>query len=422
MNRRTFLVALGAVSAGFVGSRAGERRESVSVPSYLKRYASLYAEDPHAAALAWFREARFGLFMHYGLYSILGRGEWVMYREAIPVAEYEKLKDQFQPNRFDVDFITDLALEAEMKYVNLTSRHHDSFCLFRSKFSDYTSVESRARRDLVGELAEQCRKKGLGLFLYYSYALDWRHPYFYPREFNPMARPAYKQPEPRYLWRKDEDFAHYIEFVHGQIKELLTNYGPLAGIWFDPIMGYYARPDLFPIHETYALIRKLQPQTLLCFKQGATGTEDFAAPERTGQSLAERVRKQFGDAKARIAADAWEANKSKHNEICDTLQPHVWGYRKDDDGKHLDADEVLKRLALAFGQNCNLLMNTGPLPDGSIHPADVKTLREVGRRIRKNGWPDPVAPLPTPKALKQDKAGAPRQGVVEPAKPLQLRL
>ena len=177
-------------------------------------------------------------------------------------------------------------------------------------------------------------------------------------------------------------------------------------------MGYYARPDLFPIAETYAMIRQLQPQTLICFKQGATGTEDFAAPERRGQSLADRVRKQFGDEKAKIADDAWESNKSKHNEICDTLQPHIWGYKQDDDGKHLDADETLLRLAQAFGQNCNLLMNTGPLPDGSIHPVDVKTLAEVGRRIRAEGWPAPVAPSESPAEhpkAKKDKAAAPTE-------------
>jgi alpha-L-fucosidase len=380
----------------------------VRAPSYLAAHAAEFAQDPHAAALAWFREARFGLFMHYGLYSILGRGEWVMYHEKIPLAEYEKLKEQFHPDKFDADFITDLAAEAGMRYVTLTSRHHDSFCLFESKQSDYTSVNSPAKCNLVGELAQQCRKKGLGLFLYYSYALDWRHPYFYPRQFNPIARPAYAQIEPRYLWQKDDDFARYIEFVHGQLRELLTDYGPLAGIWFDPIMGFYARPDLFPIRETYAMIRQLQPQTLICFKQGATGTEDFAAPERTGQSLADRVRKQYGEAKAKIAADAWNANQCKRNEICDTLQPHIWGYKKADDGKHLDAEETLRRLGRAFGQNCNLLMNTGPLPDGSIHAVDVKTLREVGRCIRKHGWPASEAAADTPPTTKkQDVHAAP---------------
>jgi alpha-L-fucosidase len=358
-----------------------------AVPSYLHGYEALYAKDPVQAARAWFADARFGLFMHYGLYSLVGRHEWVMYREAISIAEYEKLQSQFTAKQFDPDFITDLALEAEMRYVNLTTRHHESFCLFESAVSDYTSVHSPAQRDLVGELAEQCAQKGLGLFLYYSYALDWRHPYFYPRAFIDIARPDYARPEPRYKWERDEDFQHYIAFVHAQIAELLTQYGPVAGIWFDPIMGYYARPDLFPIEETYALIRALQPQALIAFKQGANGDEDFAAPERAGQSLADRVRERIGEAEAEVAAAAWEKNRGKHNEICDTLQPGAWGYQAADDGQHRDVDGVAEMLDAARAQQCNLLLNTGPLPDGAIHPSDVETLRAIGRRIRKHGWP-----------------------------------
>jgi len=351
-----------------------------SVPSYLKDYADLYKLNPKKAALEWFKNARFGLFMHYGVYSLLGRGEWVMLREKIPVKEYERLKDQFTARNFDPDFITDLALEAEMKYVNLTSKHHDSFCLFRTRETTFNSVESAARRDLVGELAEACQKKGLGLFLYYSYAADWRHPYFYAREAGwKNARPAYDKPEPFYKWKKDEDFKHYIEYAHNHFKELLTQYGPIAGIWLDPIMGYYSRPDLFPIEETYALIRLQQPQVLISFKQGANGDEDFAAPERSGRSLANRLK---DPEKREIARKAWEKNKNKHNEICDTLQPRVWGYKKDDVGKHRTADEVMKMLEDAWAANCNLLLNTGPLPDGSIDPTDVQTLREVGRRLR----------------------------------------
>jgi alpha-L-fucosidase len=360
------------------GPQAGfEQRTSQSIPSYLKGYESLYAADPRSAALEWFKDSRFGLFMHYGLYSILGRHEWVMYRENIPLGEYEKLKDKFT--------------KAEMKYVNITARHHDSFCLFDSKVSDYNSMRSPARRDIVSELAEQCQKKGLGLFLYYSYALDWRHPYFYPRSIYSIARPKYEPPEPRYLWRRDEDSQHYIDFVHAQITELLTNYGPLAGIWLDPIMGYYARPDLFPIEQTYELIRKIQPQTLISFKQGANGEEDFAAPERGGHSLAENVRKRVGPQQALIAQRAWRKNKDKHNELCNTLQPRGWGYMKADDGKHRGPEQVIKMLADARAQKCNLLLNTGPLPDGAIHTEDVNTLLEVGRRIRRNGWPGPEA-------------------------------
>lgn len=354
------------------------------VPSYLQDHAELYQTDPHAAALAWFAEARFGLFMHYGLYSLLGRGEWVLHREAIPLSAYEALKEQFTAERFDADFITDLALEAGMRYITITSRHHDSFCLFESRASDYTSLHSPAGRDLIGELAEQCQRKGLGLFVYYSYALDWRHPYFYSRDIIDIARPAYPEPEPRYLWRRDEDFQHYMDFVHAQLRELLTQYGPLAGIWLDPIMGYYARADLFPIEQTYAMIRELQPQALIAFKQGATGDEDFASPERHGHSLADRVRERIGPEAARIAQRAWERNQHKHNEICDTLQPGAWGYNRADDGHHKGPNEVMQMLETAWDQGCNLLLNTGPLPDGALHPEDVMTLREVGRRLRSS--------------------------------------
>jgi len=382
--RRDFLkAAVGAVVSTAVGTRLGRsasERRKTAVPSYLRGYESPYAEDPRKAARAWFADAKFGLFMHYGLYSLLGRGEWVMLREKIPVAEYEKLRERFTAARFDADFITDLALEAGMRYVNITSRHHDGFCLFETAQHDYHSMAAAAKRDLIGELAEACAKKGLGLFLYYSYAADWWHPYFYAREAGwPNARPAYDKPEPRYKWRKDEDFQIYIDYVHAQLRELLSHYGPIAGIWFDPIMGYYHRPDLFPIEQTYELVRSLQPQVLISFKQGATGTEDFAAPERSGHSLASRLK----DPRHRqIAQRAWRRNKNKHNEICDTLQPRVWGYRKADDSNHLGAAEVLRRLERAWGQGCNLLLNTGPLPDGSIHPVDVETLRQVGRQLR----------------------------------------
>lgn len=324
--------------------------------------------------LEWFKQAKFGLFMHYGVYSILGRGEWVQLREAIPVKEYEKLKSQFTADKFDADRICAMAAGAGMKYVNLTARHHDSFCLFKTAQTDFSSMHAPARRDLIGELVQACRKHRLGVFFYYSYALDWRHPYFYPNEVSPWksARPPYKSPEPSYLWKQDSDFRKYIDFTHAQIKELLTQYGPIEGMWFDPIMGYYARPDLFPIEETYALVRKLQPNCLICFKQGASGDEDFTAPER---------KKAPHRAATKDALAAWEKNKDKWGEICDTLQPGLWGYNIKDTGNHLDAPEVVRRLKAAQEQGCNLLMNTGPLPDGSIHAEDVKTLAETGRLL-----------------------------------------
>ena len=389
-NRRRFLssalAAAGAALASTQLQRFASAAEPAStaataVPAYLRDYESQYARDPAAAARAWFANAGRGLFLHYGLYSLLGRGEWVMWHEKIPLAEYEKLTGQFRAEKFDAAAITDLALAAGMKYVNITTRHHDSFCLFASKHSDYYSVNAAARRDLVGELAAECNRKRLELFLYYSYALDWRHPFFYPARFLNERKPHFKGPQPHCQWKKDEDSKIYIDFVHGQLRELLTNYGPIAGIWFDPMSGYLARPDLFPIDETYKMIRQWQPQTLISFKQGATGSEDFAAPERGAAGFAtEHIRRRYGAKSAEIATRAWQANSGKHNEICNTLQDGAWGYDKKSDGRHRGPDDVAKMLADAAVAKCNLLLNTGPLGDGSIHPDDVRTLQAIGKR------------------------------------------
>jgi alpha-L-fucosidase len=383
IDRREFIKSTLAYAGLALSAPAAFGSSGLEVPSYLREYEDLYRTGPHEAALEWFKNARFGLFLHYGLYSLLGRHEWVQFREKIPIVEYEKLAGRFTAKEFDADFITDLAAEAGMKYVNLTSKHHDGFCLFDTGKGHWNSAAA-AGRDLCGELAEQCRKKGIGCFFYYSLLADWHHPYFYPRKFNNIARPDYEVVPEQYKFEKDEDFQNYLADATGHIQSLLTNYGPIAGIWIDPLMGFYGRPDLFPMTKIYGRIRNLQPQCLISAKQGITGTEDFAAPERSGHSLAERIRKSYGGKAGDIAAKAWASNMDKHNEICDTLQPNGWGYIKDDDGKHKTADQVIEILEKANGMNANLLLNTGPLPDGSIHPEDVETLKEVGKRL-KNG-------------------------------------
>ena len=150
MDRRGFIKTAAATAGAATLTSLLSSCESLfspSVPSYLKGYEGLYGKDPRSAALKWFRDARFGLFLHYGLYSLLGRAEWVQYHEKIPVSEYEKLKYKFTARKFDADFIADLALAAEMKYVNITTRHHDGFCLFDTKTTDFNSVESAAKRE-----------------------------------------------------------------------------------------------------------------------------------------------------------------------------------------------------------------------------------------------------------------------------------
>lgn len=344
------------------------------IPSYLGDYEQAFSTDPRQANLQWFQEAKYGMFIHYGLYSQLEKGEWVQLRDTIPVAEYAKLKDTFTADQFDANMITNLAIEAGMKYITITSKHHDGFCLFETKATEFNVMNSPCGQDLIKELYEACEMKGLGLFLYYSYGADWKHPYFYPREAGwSAARPAYKEAQAEYKYEKEEDFEIYVDFVHTQITELFTQYPNIAGIWFDPIMGYYSRPDLFPIDSTYALVRSLSPHALISFKQGANGEEDFMAPERGGGA---KVGQQF-----EVARKVYELNKDKAREICNTLQPHAWGYNKQHDGNHKSADEVLMMLEDAAAINANLLLNVGPKGDGSFPEEDVRALEEAGKKL-----------------------------------------
>lgn len=352
-------------------------------PSYLKGYENTWNRNPRQANREWFKDAKLGLFLHFGLYSCLGEGEWVMYRSNIPIEDYEKLSASFKPCNFDADFITDLVLEAEMKYINLTSCHHEGFCLWNSKTEPYNSY-SACKRDIVRELAEQCDKKGLGFFLYYTYILNWRHPYAFPRNILEQGRPDYKN-EKRYKLKSPDDLKVYWEYAFSCLTELLDLEYPIAGIWLDIIMAYYKVPELIPVEATYKLIRQKRPEVLISFKQGATGEEDFAAPERSFNSR-EKILQQMGYPNgAKLAKQAWQINRDKHNEICTTLQNEGWGYNKN--SSHKTLTELSGELAYALNNNCNLLVNTGPLPDGSIHPDDVKTLKELGKKIRTEGLP-----------------------------------
>ena len=380
MQRRDFLRILSTgipFIAGLPVILGNQRYHSQQhIPSYLQNYKELYMEAPHQAAVQWFSEARFGLFIHYGLYSLLGRGEWVQYGDKIPIMEYARLKDKFTAKNFDADFITDLALEAEMRYINLVTKHCDSFCLWDTQYTEFKSVNSPARRDLVGEMSEACQKKGLGLFIFYEHGFDWRHPHGpHPIDWDhPAVRPHYDPPDPFYASKENYNFQNYLDYASGQIKELLTNYGPVAGIWLDgiaiPLSGDKSK---FKVPQLYRMIRSLQKQALISYKWGLIGNEDFLAPEKTQvENLSEKVDKPI--------------------EVCWTLQEEVpsdahnrWGYVEG--AKHMNPSTVLEHLEWTAKMNANLLLNTGPLPDGSIHPEDVKTLKAVGRNIRKSGWP-----------------------------------
>jgi len=354
----------------------------MQIPRYLTGYESTYVTAPRAAALEWFRDAKFGLFLHYGLYSLMeglhngvdvkrSGAEWIRWAAPVPPSEYNKLAETFTAEAFDADAICDLAVEAGMRYVNLTTRHHDGFCLWDTATSAFKSTNSPARRDLIDELVGACDSHGLGCFLYYSHGRDWWHPHS-PDNGRASCRPDTPEDLAHFKTGDAYDLNIYLDFVEAQVIELCTTYSPIAGIWLDGIGEFYNMEngvEASRCFELYDKIRATQPQILVSYKDGLTGTEDFFAPER-------KLRHGKGHA---------PADPDKYYEICTTLQPTSWGYRAADDGKHQDADWVMAQLDMASAIPANVLLNTGPRGDGSIPEEDAVTLREVGRRLRASG-------------------------------------
>lgn len=337
--------------------------------SFLMQAAAAAVPATRPANLEWFRAAKFGLFIHYGLYSLDGRHEWLMFREKIRPRDYSKLAERFTAAKFDADAICDLAKDAGMTYVNLVAKHCDSFCLWNTRLTDFNSAKSPAGRDLVKEMALACKQRGLGFFIFYEHGFDWRHPDGpAPWDWSSKSvRPEYDPPDDWYTPREKYDFQRYLDYVNGGIRELLTSCGPVNGIWLDgaaiPASGDRSK---FKLPELYAMIRKLQPQALISYKWGIEGSEDFLAPEKP---QLERVVNRRG----------------RPMEVCWTTQKGSWGWRSD--APHYTVDEVWDELARARRLDSNFLLNIGPLGDGSVHREQEKILREIGKRIRRNGFP-----------------------------------
>jgi len=379
---RTTIVYVLAVAIGCSGAVQGKMQKGVSskgpVPSYLKGYEKLYEKDPHDAAVKWFKNARFGLFVHYALASLLngGKPEYIELKDQAGSGKVEqRLFRKFTAENFDAERICDLALAANMRYVTFTTIHLGRLYMFSTKVTDFTSLSSPAKRDLVAEMAAACRKKGLGLFLYV----------------------------PPEMARTDDD---HIKRNHTVLRELLTQYGPIAGIWFDGIGDYYNNPENYKrLSETYALVRSLQRQCLISFKDGAIGQEDFITPEHflfpTPMKWDTKARQERWETRRqrweRKGRQRWEKYfRNKPAEINTVMQECFnrdgfgapGGWINDESARHLTADEVMYLLQKARSVGANMLLNIGPRGDGSIHPDDEKTLTEIGRRLRENGLPD----------------------------------
>jgi alpha-L-fucosidase len=312
------------------------------------------------AARQWYRNARFGMFIHWGVYSLLGQGEWVMQNRKIPVGTYEWLASTFNPVKFDAHEWVSLAKAAGMHYITITARHHDGFSMFATDAAKYNIVDwTSFGRDPMKELAEECRRQGLKLFFYYS-QLDWHHPDYWPR-----GRTGHDTGRP-----DGGDWSRYLDFVDQQLTELLTHYGPIGGIWFD---GMWDKPDAdWRLPRTYALIHRLQPAALIIpnHHQAPRPGEDVQTFEQDlpGANTA-------GFNTTTIGALPLETSLTMNNS---------WGFNITDQ-TFKSPRELIHYLVRAAGNDANLLLNIGPRPDGTIQPEAVERLRGIGQWLETYG-------------------------------------
>jgi len=312
-------------------------------------------------ARRWFQDAKFGMFIHWGVYSVLGDGEWVMNNKKIPVAEYEKLPPRFNPVSFSAAEWVALVKAAGMKYITITSKHHDGFAMFDSKVSGYDVVDRTPyHKDVIKMLADECHKQGIKLFFYYS-ELDWHNPEYYPR--GRTGRDA-GRPEAG-------DWQKYLDYMNGQLRELLTNYGEIGGIWFD---GWWDRPDAdWQLGRTYGLIHGLQPAALV-------GNNHHRLPF-AGEDFQMFEKDLPGKKTAEFNKDSEVGTLPL--ETCETMN-RSWGYNQSDKS-FKNTRQLVQYLVNAAGANANFLLNVGPRPDGTIQAEFVSGLKAMGSWLAKNG-------------------------------------
>ena len=324
---------------------------------------SAYQPSPeNLKARQEFQDAKFGMFIHWGVYSVLGDGEWVLHDRKLTLHEYERLPSFFDPEKFDAKTWVALAKSAGMKYITITSRHHDGFAMFDSKVSDWNIVQRTPyRKDPLKMLADECHRQGIKLFFYYS-QLDWHNPDYYPRGVT-----AWDNGRPNH-----GDWNAYLDdYMDGQLRELLTNYGPVGGIWFD---GMWDKPDAdWHLQKTYALIHQLQPAALIIPNHHQTPKpgEDVQTFERDipGQNTAGFNTKYVSD--------------QLPLESSNTLN-NSWGFNIGDN-HYKSPEELEEMLVRAAGYNSNLLLNIGPMPNGEIQQEFVDRLHTVGEWMSRYG-------------------------------------
>jgi len=334
------------------------------------------ANEQETAQRDWFNDAKFGIFVHWGLYSLHAKNDkgdyvsWAMKQEDIPVTDYELYADRFKPTKFDADEWMDIVKAAGARYLTFTSKHHEGFCMFDSALTDYDSVDRAAKRDFVGELVDAARRAGVRISFYYS-MLDWHHPDF-----------ATNLPE-------------YVDtYLFGQVRELCTGYGPIDGIWFD---GEWDYPQTaWRATDLVAMIRDLQP--------GAVINDRLGKGERGVSTLCDFYTREQ-PAEIRHATD-FELQCPYPWEACMTIGTS-WGYKKND-APLRSSEELIRTLVDVASRGGNLLLNVGPTAAGEIPPALVERLRDIGDWLACNGESiygttrSPFAALPAGKCTAKD--------------------
>lgn len=321
----------------------------------------------------WFLEDRFGMFIHWGLYAIPGRDAWVRSDEQIPSEEYEVYLDQFQADLYAPREWAKMAKRAGMKYAVMTAKHHDGFCLFDSKLTDFKSTNAACRRDLVREFVDAMREEGLKVGLYYS-LIDWHHQ-DYPK-YDDLIHPMRKNEK----FKNDVyNFDRYLEYMHGQIEELCSNYGKIDILWFD--YSYEnMRGETWKAKELVEMVRRYQPDVLIDNRLETSGegfgsivTEhpnpwsgDFASPEQNIPP--EGINNVLGE------PVPWE--------LCTTMNNN-WGYNPND-MDYKEPSLIIRKLVECVSKGGNMILNVGPDARGCFPQQSVNTLEEIGKWMDKN--------------------------------------
>ncbi|WP_423146226.1 alpha-L-fucosidase [Rubrolithibacter danxiaensis] len=306
-----------------------------------------------------FQDMKFGLFIHWGIYSILGDGEWVMHTEKIPYDNYKRLANFFNPQEFNAKQWVQMAKNAGMKYITITSRHHDGFSMFQTKASPYNIVDATPyKKDPLMELAKECEKEGIELHFYYS-LLDWGRPDYGFGKPIVNGAPA------------DTDWNSYISFMKTQLTELITKYPGVKGIWFD---GHWERPTVnWHYNEIYSLIHSLNPKILV-------GNNHHLAPFE-GEDFQMFEKDLPGENTTGFSGNSKIGNLPL--ETCETIN-NSWGFNIKDNN-YKSVKQIIHYLVNAAGRNANFLLNVGPMPNGKIQSEFTDTLAVVGNWVKNNG-------------------------------------